>query len=99
MANRTSINDFSEAERIKVQNVFKNGIEASTAEEIELYTEWKEALAYQKALADEQNNAYISQVEQISQAYTAAAESALSAMEALKTEALERLERARNGQA
>lgn len=99
MANRTNINEFSEDERVKIQNVYKNGIEASTVEEIGLYTEWESALAYQKAVADSQNAAYKSQVEELAQAYSAAAESALSAMEALKAEALERLERARNGQA
>ena len=99
MANRTSINEFTEAERIKIQNVYKNGIAASTPEEVALYTEWEAALAYQKALSDQRTAAIKAELATAQATYQAIANSAMSTMETLKAEALARLEQARNGQA
>lgn len=99
MAGRVSINEFTEAERLLVQNVYKNGIEQSTPEEIALYTEWESALAYQKALSDQRNAAIKEELANAKAAYQSIADSANSAMEALKAEALQRLENARHGQA
>lgn len=99
MTNRTSLDEFTEIERVKIQNVYKNGTAASTAEEIALYNEWCEMLANRKAQSEQQHAALLASVQADFANYQTIAASAVSAMNTLQTEALARLEAARNGQA
>ena len=99
MTNRTSLAEFTVTERVKIQNVYKNGTAASTAEEIALYNEWCEVLANRKAQSEQQHAALLATVQADSASYQAIAASAVSAMNTLQAEALARLEAARNGQA
>lgn len=98
MAQRTRLDEFTEAERQIIVDIERREKKDMTPEEVTLYVEWQACIAINNAQYTAERDAMAAQVEAAIEDHMTVTAASVEALNAMRDLALEKLERARHGQ-